>query len=179
MGIISGAVAAYLVGCVPIARLASRYVAGRPVEPWVAGLADVVKGFAAVALFAPVGSLHQALIVTAVVAGDQWPVFGREVGRSGHWTFLGAMTVLTPMAPVIWAVLWALGFVASGHPAAHPRIHRRLAVRRHRPAVVRDDPGAGPVRAAPRAGRRRAQAPLEFGFLSPYFVATYARQYLP
>ena len=115
MGPISGAVAAYLVGCVPIARLASRFVAGRPIEPWVAGLADFIKGFAAVALFAPVGSVGQALTVTAVVAGDQWPAFGREVGRSGHWTFLGAMSVLTPMAPVIWAVLWAVGFVAGGY----------------------------------------------------------------
>ena len=115
MGIISGAVAAYLVGCVPAARLVSERAAGRRWTPWAAALADVAKGFLALWLLAPVGSMGQAFILTAVVAGDQWPVFGKDIGRSGQWVLLGAIADVTPVAPPLWAVLWGIGFVASGY----------------------------------------------------------------
>jgi glycerol-3-phosphate acyltransferase PlsY len=116
MGPISGAVVAYLLGCVPAARLASRLTNGNAAEPWVMRLADFAKGFAATALLAPIGSIGQAVTVTAVLAGDQWPLRG-EAGRSGQWAFLGAMTALTPMALPIWGALWAIGFVATGYLA--------------------------------------------------------------
>ena len=115
MGIISGAAAAYLIGCVPAARVASGLAAGRRWAPWVGPLADVAKGFFALWLLAPTASMGQALIVTAVVAGDQWPVFGREIGRSGQWALLGALAEVTPVAPPLWAVLWGIGFVVSGY----------------------------------------------------------------
>jgi glycerol-3-phosphate acyltransferase PlsY len=115
MGIISGAVAAYLVGCVPAARIASGLAAGRRWAPWAGALADVAKGFIAVWLCARTGSVGQALVVTAVVAGDQWPVFGRDVGRSGQWALLGAIAEVTPVAPPLWGLLWGIGFVASGY----------------------------------------------------------------
>ena len=115
MGIISGAVAAYLVGCVPAARVASSLSAGRRWSPLAGALADAAKGFIALWLFAPIGSVGQALIVTALVAGDQWPLVGREVGRSGQWALLVAIAEVTPVAPPLWAVCWGLGFVASGY----------------------------------------------------------------
>jgi glycerol-3-phosphate acyltransferase PlsY len=111
------AVAAYLLGCVPTARLTSRLTNGRAVAPVVVALAAFLKGFVAALLFAPLGSIGQALIVTAVVAGDQWPVFGREAGRTGLWTLLGALSALTPIAAAVWVVLWALAFVATGYKA--------------------------------------------------------------
>ncbi len=115
MGIISGAVAAYLVGCVPAARVVSSLASDRRWAPAAAALADAAKGFIALWLFAPTGSVGQAFILTALVAGDQWPVFGRDVGRSGQWALLGAIAEVTPVAPVLWAVLWGIGFVASGY----------------------------------------------------------------
>ena len=114
MGIVTGAVAAYLVGCVPAARIVTRLGGRRRWVPWVAPAADALKGFAAIAMFGPVTTIGQALTVTAVVAGDQWPVFGSEIGRPGLATAGGAMTALTPVAPFIWAVLWAVGFTATG-----------------------------------------------------------------
>jgi len=114
MGIVTGAVAAYLVGCVPAARVVSRLAAGRRWAPWAALAADAVKGFAAMALFAPVSSLGQSLTLTALVAGDQWPAFGNETGRPGVAAAGGAITALTPVAPFVWLVLWAVGFTASG-----------------------------------------------------------------
>jgi glycerol-3-phosphate acyltransferase PlsY len=115
MGIISGAVAAYLVGCVPTARVASTLSAGRRWAPWAGPLADLAKGFVALLLFAPNGSMAQAFVLTAVVAGDQWPAFGKDIGRGGQWVLLGAIAEVTPVAPPIWAVLWGVGFVASGY----------------------------------------------------------------
>lgn len=117
MGIVTGAVAAYLLGCVPAARLASSLAAGRPGAPWVAGLADAAKGFMALWLFAPNGSVGQALTLTALVAGDQWPAMGREIGRSGQWALLGALAWVSPVGPPIWLAGWALGFVVSGYKA--------------------------------------------------------------
>lgn len=115
MGIISGAVAAYLIGCVPAARIVSGLAKGRRWAPWAGALADFAKGIIALYLLAPAGSLGQAVMVTALVAGDQWPVFGKEVGRSGQWALLGAIARITPVAPPLWAVLWGIGFVASGY----------------------------------------------------------------
>jgi len=118
MGPISGALAAYLLGCVPTARIARRLTNGHPATPWIERGADFVKGFAAVYLFAPGGSVAMALIVTAVLAGEQWPATGGETGRSGHWVLLGALTALTSGTPValgLWALGWALGFVITGY----------------------------------------------------------------
>jgi glycerol-3-phosphate acyltransferase PlsY len=115
MGIVTGAAAAYLVGCVPLARLTNHLTKGRPWAPWASLAADALKGVLAVALFAPVGSVGQALTVAAVVAGDQWPAFGREKGRSGLVVCVAAMTALTPVTLVAWGVGWSIGFVLSGY----------------------------------------------------------------
>ena len=117
LGSILRAVAAYLLGCVPTARLVSRLTQGRAFEPAAIAAGDFLKGFLAASLFAPNGSIGQALIVTAAVAGDQWPIAGREVGRSGLWVLLGALSGLTPVALPVWVVLCAISFVASGYKA--------------------------------------------------------------
>lgn len=115
MGIVTGAVAAYLVGCAPLARLTNHLTQGRPWAPWASVAADALKGVVAVLLFAPVSTVGQALTVVAVVAGDQWPAFGRETGRSGLAVTVAAMTALTPVTPPVFAVAWGIGFVLSGY----------------------------------------------------------------
>jgi glycerol-3-phosphate acyltransferase PlsY len=68
-------------------------------------------------LFAPVGTVGQALAACAVVAGDQWPALGKETGRSGLTVWIAAMTALTPMALVVFGLGWGIGFVLSGYHA--------------------------------------------------------------
>jgi glycerol-3-phosphate acyltransferase PlsY len=115
MGIVSGAVAAYLVGCVPLARLTNHVTQGRPWAPLASLAADALKGVLATLLFAPVSTVGQSLTVAAVVAGDQWPAFGRETGRSGLVVLVAAMTALTPVTLVAWGLGWGIGFVISGY----------------------------------------------------------------
>jgi glycerol-3-phosphate acyltransferase PlsY len=115
VGIVTGAVAAYLVGCVPLARLSNHLTRGRSWAPWASLTADALKGVLAIVLFAPVGSVGQSLTVAAVVAGDQWPALGKEAGRSGHVVFLAAMTALTPVTLLAFCLGWGVGFVSSGY----------------------------------------------------------------
>jgi glycerol-3-phosphate acyltransferase PlsY len=115
MGIVTGAVAAYLIGCVPTARAVSKLAPAARWSHWAQVLADALKGVLAFHLFAPVTSVGQALTVAAVVAGDQWPAFGREVGRSGLAPCVAAMTALTPVSLVVWGLFWGVGFAASGY----------------------------------------------------------------
>jgi len=117
MGPVSGTVTAYLLGSFPTGRLVLRLFPSARWGPWVAALADAAKGALVVGLLLRSGSLMQAALVTAVVAGDQWPIVGASYGRPGHWAFLGAIGIITPVAPPIWVVLWAIGFVASGYLA--------------------------------------------------------------
>ncbi|MFI5280054.1 MAG: glycerol-3-phosphate acyltransferase [Gemmatimonadales bacterium] len=115
MGIVTAAVAAYLVGCVPLARLTNHLTQGRPWAPWASLAADALKGVLAILVFAPVGTVGQALTVAAVVAGDQWPALGRETGRSGLTVCVAAITALTPVTIVVWGLAWGIGFVISGY----------------------------------------------------------------
>ena len=114
MGLITGAVAAYLVGCVPAARFASRMAGERPWAKVAGPLADFAKGYLALLLFAPTPSLGIALAFTALVAGAQWPVSG-ESGRHGQWAMLGAISQVSPVTVPAWGLLWGIGFVASGY----------------------------------------------------------------
>jgi len=115
MGIVTGAVAAYLVGCVPVARLTNQLTKGRRWAPWASLAADALKGVAAILLFAPVSTVGVSLTLAAVVAGDQWPALGRETGRSGLAVCVAAITALTPVAIAAWLLGWAFGFVVSGY----------------------------------------------------------------
>ena len=115
MKILIAAVAAYLIGCVPLAQLIERRFSQQPWVNFAATAAGFFKGFVVVALFHPTSSIAQALIVTALVSGDQWPIHNRESGRLGLAVAGGALTVLTPISPVVWGVLWGIGFVLTGY----------------------------------------------------------------
>ena len=118
LSILLGAVVAYVVGCVPIASFVRHLVAGRPWEVAAAVAADFIKGFGVMAFLSPDASaLGQALVLAAVVAGEQWPIIGRDTGKVGFWTFFGAVTGLTPVAPVAFGVIWGIGFVTTGYLA--------------------------------------------------------------
>ena len=111
------ALAAYLVGCVPVARIVSGVVPDPKWSRVAAALTDFLKGLIAIWFLAPVGlgSVGQALVLTALVAGEQWPAWGRERGRLGFWIAAGGMSMVTPVAPVIYTVLWGIGFAVSGY----------------------------------------------------------------
>src|SRR4051812_34886568 len=115
MNIVIGAAAAYLAGCVPVAQFVQQRTRGKPWGPLAETLAGIAKGFAVVALVNPTSAIHQALILTALVSGDQWPIQDRSHGRLGLAAAGGGMTALNPIAPVIWGILWGIGFVASGY----------------------------------------------------------------
>jgi glycerol-3-phosphate acyltransferase PlsY len=115
MRIILVALAAYLIGCVPIAQFVARMTTGKPWGPFAETVAGFAKGFIVIAIFQPVPAIHQALILTALLSGDQWPIWNRESGRLGLAAAGGAMTALTPVAPLVWGVLWGVGFVATGY----------------------------------------------------------------
>src|SRR5262249_54840848 len=76
---------AYLVGCVPAASLVAALAQDWKHARVAVALTDFLKGLLAVLFLAPVGlgSISQALVLTALVAGDQWPAWGRERGRLG------------------------------------------------------------------------------------------------
>lgn len=115
MRILVAAVVAYLVGCVPVAQFIERLAKGRPWVNLAATAAGFAKGFLVLAYFHPVSSFQQALLVTALVAGDQWPIQNKDAGRLGLAVAGGAMTALTPIAPVLWGLLWGVGFVLTGY----------------------------------------------------------------
>ncbi len=83
---------------------------------WSVLVADVAKGALAVALAGSgAGVLLQSLVAAAAVAGHNWPLWLHGKGGKGLATAAGALTVLSPLAVPVWAVLWGIGYVASGY----------------------------------------------------------------
>jgi glycerol-3-phosphate acyltransferase PlsY len=115
MGMILSAIGAYLIGSAPFGLLVERLLSERSFKHIAAILADILKGFIAVALLTPVGPWSQALTATAVVAGHQWSILGGERGNTGLAVAAGAISVISPIAIPVWAFLWALTFVISGY----------------------------------------------------------------
>jgi len=116
MVVLPYAAGAYLLGCVPAARLVRRLAGDAPWTPWAAAATDVLKGYLAVSLFAPGLSLGPALAATAVVAGHQWPVFWGEPGKAtGVAVAGGAVTAISPIAAPVWLFLWGAVFAGSGY----------------------------------------------------------------
>jgi len=110
------AAGAYLMGCVPAARVFRRAAGGSWWAPWAAGAADVLKGYLAVSLLSPGLSLGPALAATAVVAGHQWPLFWGEPGAEpGVAVAGGAVTAISPLAAPLWLFVWSAVFAASGY----------------------------------------------------------------
>lgn len=110
------AAGAYLLGCVPAARLVRRTAGAAPWGPWAGAAVDVLKGYLAVSLFSPGLSLGPALAATAVVAGHQWPIVWGEPGReAGVAVAGGAVSAISPIAGPLWVVAWGAVFAASGY----------------------------------------------------------------
>ncbi len=113
------AVASYIVGSLPIARLAPKARQAGVLPPWIKGgliAADVLKGVLAVSLVGASDNPYaQSLAATAVVVGQQWPIWTSDREERGLAVAAGALTLVTPIAVPAWAVLWAIGYVASGY----------------------------------------------------------------
>lgn len=114
MSIILAAAVAYLLGCVSAGPLVLRLLPERSWNHLAAHLADALKGAAAVALLTPAGPWSPAVTATAVVAGHLWPVTGRQEAGLGLAVAAGALSMISPVSPFVWALLWAITFVATG-----------------------------------------------------------------
>lgn len=119
MRVLVAAIAATIIGSVPVRRLAGAPApAARAAwAPSVAAALDFLKGFVAVIVIAGTGPWAQTVAATAVLAGHQWPLFGAGRGLRGAAVALGALTAITPIAAPLWGIGWGLGFVVSGYPA--------------------------------------------------------------
>ena len=120
--IVGPALASYLVGSLPIARLAAPAREAGVSPRWLrAGMiaADALKGLLVMGFLGASGNPYvQSLVATAVVAGQQWPFWTSERDERGLAVAAGALTLVTPIAAPVWAVLWAIGYVASGYLTA-------------------------------------------------------------
>ncbi len=136
MQLLALAVAAYLLGSLPSAFLVVRFARKgdlREAESGSVGalnafratgsgwvgvivlLLDVLKGVLAVVLAGDGASVAtQALMVTLVVAGHNWPVWLGGRGGKGLAAAAGALTILTPLSVPLWGVVWGITYVASG-----------------------------------------------------------------
>lgn len=124
-------IAGYLIGSIPTAYIAARFlkridlrqygsgtVSGSMVYEHVGrlvvvpvGLFDIAKGAFPtwLALQLGLGETSAALAGLAAVLGHNWPIYLGFTGGRGLSPFLGVMLILTP-----WACLWLLGFLAVG-----------------------------------------------------------------
>jgi glycerol-3-phosphate acyltransferase PlsY len=124
-------VAGYLLGSIPTAYLASRWLKGRDLRRYGSGTVSGSMVFEHVARWAvvPVGlfDLFKAAFPAwlglrlglgtpvaaaagmASVAGHNWPVFLRFTGGRGLGCFMGVLLVLFP-----WGFPWMLGFLTVG-----------------------------------------------------------------
>lgn len=117
-GIVTSAIAAYAVGCLPVAALVARVAPGRPWTPWASGAADFLKGLVGAALLAPSHPWGIAVSATAVATGHLWPAFGGAVPRQPLPAAAGAVGAITPIAVPLWGLLWALAYVGWGYVEA-------------------------------------------------------------
>jgi glycerol-3-phosphate acyltransferase PlsY len=124
-------IAGYLLGSIPTAYLAGRWLKGLDLRRYGSGTASGSGVWEHVARWAivPVGlfDIGKAALPTwlglqlglgmtvaaaaglAAVAGHNWPIFLRFTGGRGLSSFLGVLLVLFP-----WGCLWMLGFLAVG-----------------------------------------------------------------
>ena len=124
-------VAAYLLGSIPTAYLAGRWLKGidirhygsgtvsgstvyEQVAHWAVfpvGLFDIAKAAlpAWLGLRLGLGQPVAAAAGLAAAAGHNWPIFLHFVGGRGLGCFLGVLLVIFP-----WGIPWLLGFLAAG-----------------------------------------------------------------
>ncbi len=139
MHLLALAVAAYLLGSLPSAYLAVRAAKGPDLRSagsgnvgalnafrvtglgWVGVLVlvvDVAKGALAVRLAGDGASVTtQAILATLVVVGHAFPVWLRGHGGRGLAPAAGALSLVTPLAVPLWALVWGLAYVVSGYVA--------------------------------------------------------------
>jgi glycerol-3-phosphate acyltransferase PlsY len=137
--IVALAVAAYLIGSLPSAYIVVRLSRGTDLRAAESGsvgalnafratgagwigvvvlLLDVGKGMLAVVLAGDGAGIFTIALVTALaVAGHNWPIWLGGKGGKGLATAAGGLSLLTPLSVPVWAVLWGLGYVASGYIA--------------------------------------------------------------
>lgn len=130
-------VAAYLLGSLPTGYLVVRWLRGADLREsesgsvgalntfratgagwagWLVLVVDVLKGALAVAIGGPGASTWlQSGLAAVAVAGHNWPVWLRGRGGKGLAAAAGALTIITPVAVPVWALVWAVGYVASGY----------------------------------------------------------------
>jgi glycerol-3-phosphate acyltransferase PlsY len=113
------AVASYVIGSLPIARLVPNARQAGVLPAWIRGAligADILKGVLAVSLVGSSANPYaQSLAATAVVAGQLWPLWTSPRDERGLAVAAGALTLVTPIAAPAWVVVWAIGYVASGY----------------------------------------------------------------
>lgn len=124
-------VAGYLLGSIPTAYLASRWLRGRDLRRYGSGTVSGSMVFEHIARWAvvPVGLFDvfkaalpawlglrlglgmpaAAAAGLAAVTGHNWPIFLRFTGGRGLGTFMGVLLVLFP-----WGFPWMLGFLTIG-----------------------------------------------------------------
>jgi glycerol-3-phosphate acyltransferase PlsY len=125
---LAGAVAAYLIGSIPVGLLVARGAAGVDIRRQGSGnigatnvlrtlgrtaavltlVGDIAKGYVAASLARRVGAgpAWDALGAVAAIAGNCWSVFLRLSGGKGVATGLGAFLALAPLATAPAAVVW-------------------------------------------------------------------------
>ena len=123
--------AAYLLGSIPTAYLAGRWLKGIDIRRYGSGTVSGSTIFEQVARWAvfPVGLFDvgkaalpawlglrlglgppvAAAAGMAAAAGHNWPIFLHFVGGRGLGCFLGVLLVIFP-----WGIPWLLGFLAAG-----------------------------------------------------------------
>ena len=140
MNFVLAVIFGYLVGSVPFAYLAGRWVGGidirkvgtrsvsgsnvyEQVARWlivVVGLLDIGK--AALATWLPlrlrVGLWAAAAAGLAAVVGHDWPLYLRFQGGRGLSTCLGVLAVVFP-----WGALWELTAIGIGYMLHHPAVN--------------------------------------------------------
>lgn len=100
------------------ARAARRFVPA-PFTPYAILAASFLAGGLAAAWAPGEGLLRQTLAATAALVGLMYPPGvapgSRRVALAGA---AGGLLVVSPLAVPLWALLWGIGYVASGYPAA-------------------------------------------------------------
>lgn len=121
----------YLLGSIPTAYLAGKWLRGKDLRRYGSGTVSGSMVYEHVARWAvvPVGLLDvgkatlpawlavqlglglpvAATAGLAAVAGHNWPIFFRFTGGRGLGTFMGVLLVIFP-----WGFPWMLGFLAAG-----------------------------------------------------------------
>ena len=132
---------AYLLGSVPTAYIAGRMLKGvdirdygsraasgtnvwHSISRWAVvpvGICDILKGLISVYIAYALGLtlfgetvFAQGLVGIAAIVGHNWPIFLGFSGGRGISTMMGVLIVLSPLALLVFIVIWLLGLSLGG-----------------------------------------------------------------